>query len=208
MISGVEPYDNSFGVGFNARAMARPGYGSAWSLTVYAICGTALPGWQLSTAVAYGHGESNILQARVGCGGGRVVVGMGGMVVTGSRKVALAALIPGNESLVIASGQFDKTLGGLNPVFNMRASAVCAYRPPGWYLHIFGSGTAGPGGISLIDSCPAGKILGMGFSRGDVEGDPYMTNLTPLNLTTAQVAGRPRSPSNLWQLAGDLICAT
>jgi hypothetical protein len=207
MISGAEPYSNSFGTGFNVRAMARPGYDTAWSLTVYAICGTTLPGWELSTHVAYGHGESRRLNAVAACSAARVVVGMGGMVIGGNRKVALSHVMPLNEFWVGAGGQFDSTTGGL-PVFNVRATAICAYEPPGWVRSsVVAEGGDATGAISAIGSCPAGKILSIGFAKSDT-GHVYITNLTPLNLTTVQIAGRPRSPADFWHLSGNLICAT
>jgi hypothetical protein len=182
-LSGLRPLVSLIGLtGFRASATEDDsGYNKAWSVTAYAICGPALPGWQVVWSISpTTSNPSN--SATVHCPGAKKAISAGAEVSNGGRDVVLQLIVP-DASLdwAVAAAYEDET--GTNASWEVTAYAVCANEPFGLQRV---TGVQDYEDVHVASAqCPAGfELTGLGgYAVGDATsfGQVYLSSLYPVD---------------------------
>jgi hypothetical protein len=182
-LSGLRPLVSLIGLtGFRASATEDDsGYNKAWSVTVYAICGPALPGWQVVWSIS--PTTSNPANsATVHCPAGKKALSAGAEVSHGGRDVVLQLIVP-DASLdwAVAGAYEDET--GTNASWEVTAYAVCA-NPPFGLQRVIGVQDYEEDHVASAE-CPGGhELTGLGgYAVGDATsfGEVYLSSLYPVD---------------------------
>ena len=182
-LSGLRPIVTLLGLtGFRATATEDDtGYNKSWSVTAHAICGPALPGWQVVWSISP-TASTSWNSATVNCPAGKKALSAGAEVSHGGRDVVLQLIVPDvNLNWVVGSAYEDET--GYAGSWEITAYAVCA-NPPYGLQRVTGVETID--GLHVASAhCPAGfELTGLGgYAVGDATsfGQVYLFSLYPVN---------------------------
>jgi hypothetical protein len=185
------------------------GYAGAWSITVYAICGTGVTGYSIATASTLMPPGQKQGTATAVCPAGKKVVGGGGSTYK-SRAVLDTVTTNHGASWVVAESFRNEADPG-NASVGVNAYAICINPVPGMQWVSSSSGSV-PGDKLVSVNCPAGtKVHGALASLVGADGQAHIDALVPyaaLNgvLLNARedATGHPGS----WSASVHAICAT
>jgi hypothetical protein len=185
------------------------GYAGAWSITVYAICGTGVTGYAIATASTSIPPGQTSGSATAICPAGKKVVGAGGSTYK-SRSV-LDTMTTNHQANVAVVEAFRNEADPSNAYVEVNAFAICINPVPGMQW-VSASSSDAPGGKVISVNCPAGtKVHGTLASLTGADGQAYIDALVP-NATLGGVlldaredaTGHPGS----WSARVHALCAT
>jgi hypothetical protein len=218
-LTSLIPRNTSSGGSYQAKAAVAPYYEhtQAWSLEVYAVCGAALPGYQIVTRSATAPEPTVHVEVRADCPSGTKLLGTGARVF-GSGQGFLGAVKPFGETGLTAAATHDLFAPESDPatIFGVDAIAVCA-QPPLGYDVVWTTASSGEPvrELTVTQPCPAGtSAYGVGFSRFAGAGHTRVDRAFPV----ADSTGRPISarihaeqpsipPGTSWNIHRAAICA-
>jgi hypothetical protein len=181
-----------------------------WSLRIYAICTTPLPGLELvSLESSPGSGDFGFVDAA--CPVGKRLVGVGGGINGGDGQVVLDRVFPDPQSnlqrMVVAA--FENENGFAND-WSLTAHAICATPPAGLEL-VAAASDQDSVPASVTATCPAGKnLLGAAGQIPGGLGEVVMDDLRPNALLTSVTLTGLEDETGYasdWLLVAYAICA-
>lgn len=186
-----------------------------WGLTVTAICGPALPGYEIKTATSAADSAA-FKSVQVNCSSGRVPLATGatvrpsGMFETRLSLFGTSIDDDPNYNTVGASAGENST--GQQWNWDMIVTAVCAYPPPGYrkLVEVGPADTATYKGKNT-HSCPAGTQAfgGGGFVGYYLPGEVHLLQFATRPGTQWQsVTAAWAHPTKTWYAVASTFCAT
>jgi hypothetical protein len=161
------------------------GYGAAWTVYAYAICGPNLPNLTIQKGQQNSVAGSDRLTASANCPAGTAPVGLGAEVSGGTGNVLLNSVLgnytPGPYGVPSgwSSAQAFVDQSGYAGSWSLSSYAVCASPPPG-LTYKFVDSTYDSTDKSASAQCPAGtKVYGVGGYLSFLNGQTHFDRMVP-----------------------------
>jgi hypothetical protein len=195
-------------LGFTGQGV-EDGNGTAnnWSLTVYAVCGSGLPGLERVSAGSTLDSSNKSVTAT--CPAGKKVVGSGFDTNAGNGQVVIDDVRPDAALSGVTVQGLEIGSDFTNP-WGITAYAVCA-TPPAGLERVASSSPLTSSTKSVTATCPAGKnLIGLGSDINAGVGKVGLDDIIPdAGLTQVTVTGNELESGNpnVWSVTAYAICA-
>jgi hypothetical protein len=182
-----------------------------WSVTAYAVCGSAPPGLELKPATSEPFDSLSVKSAFATCSPGKQVLGAGGEITGGLGEVVMDHIFPERDLTrvnVVAREDDNRTTAN----WSVTAYAICARAPVG-SLQLVKEPSAfdSLSSKSIIAKCPTGKRVLSAVASNTGLGEVVMDDLIPApglrNVVVVAHEDDNGTTAN-WNVTAGAICAT
>jgi hypothetical protein len=181
------------------------GYGGAWEVHAYAICGTPqniqiVEGWNNVGQATYG-------EVSLSCPQGTWATGVGGRVINGGSLQWMRPYDYAGYGAVVVAGV--KEAVPVQSGFTVVGYAICTAEPAGYEITVTGTQLYSGRTLQISTQCPGGKlVLGTGLTKTDPNGTSRVDAVFPtFDRTTVWATTRQPDATNPIGLGAWAICA-
>jgi hypothetical protein len=170
---------------------------------------TASPGLVFASAVS-ALDSSSPKEAAAACPAGKRVLGGGGYIEGGGRRVQFQRLQPSGSFDVYYAGAVEVS-GGYAGNWRVHAYAICAAQPAGLEYVSFHTGTSSSSSRTATATCPGTKkVVGLGARVSGGGGQVMLDDMAPnaaLTSVTATAYEDDNGYAGNWSLWAYAVCA-